>query len=166
MLRRTALGEADHTQTDIAEDVAGLVTGAVGRAAVPGAAAPGAAAQQPPSRFVIFINISPLDIRAHPGAAILRCSLIPGVPLIQAPLPHIAMHIPQTPSISWEIFDNRSTSWQRTHRCGLPPILAIWAITISTITIVLSKLRANRFPKVKRCDTARPAGVFPLGFAG
>ena len=55
--RRTALGEADHTQTVVAADEAEQGREAAGRAAEPWEGAPGAAAQQPFCKFVIFLNI-------------------------------------------------------------------------------------------------------------
>ena len=46
MVKGRALGEADHTETDVVEGIAGLVEVAAGRSAVPGVAETGAAAQQ------------------------------------------------------------------------------------------------------------------------
>jgi hypothetical protein len=67
------LGEADHTQTDVVVDVAGLVMVAVGRAAVPGVVVPGAAAQQlrdPPSHKlneIADLRSTKAPIRAQPS---------------------------------------------------------------------------------------------------
>ena len=84
------MGEADHTETDAEEGKVGPEVEAESRAAVPGVVEPGAAAHQP-SLFSFFTLFSFNMLR--PDSAIGRCSFVAFVPFIQAPLPHIAVHI-------------------------------------------------------------------------
>src|SRR5579883_1989644 len=62
------------------------------RTTVPRDIIPGAATQQP----ILAIAVS------NPGAPISWCALIIAVPIIQTPLPHIAVHIVKAKGIGWE----------------------------------------------------------------
>ena len=87
-----ALGEAEHAESDAAVGKVGGVAVADSRAAAPGIATPRAAAQQP-SRTTF------IGILMQPGAAIDWGTLIVSVPVIQAPFPHVPVHILQAPGI-------------------------------------------------------------------
>jgi hypothetical protein len=93
-VKNQVLGEATDAETNA--DIAAVreVPAAASRAAVPGEAAPRAAAQQPALLFLIL-----LDIFVKPSTAVLRRSFIVLVPMIQAPLPHIAMHVMPSPRV-------------------------------------------------------------------
>ncbi len=78
------------------------------------------------------------------------------MPFIQAPFPHIAVHVIQAPGIG------RETGYV----CGLLPIIALGAISINVIAVVVGQIWRQRGPEIKRRGSASPAGVLPLGFTG
>ena len=117
------------------------------RAAVPGVAAPRPAAQQP------WFKVS--GGRYVPGLVITRGEVVTVMPMVFAPLPHIAVHIVQAPAIG------RKAG----HLNSLLAISALGAISINVIAVVVGQLWRQRGPEMELCGAAGAASVFPLGFA-
>jgi hypothetical protein len=140
------LGEATDAEPHIAELEARGGAAAVSRAADPGVAAPRAAAQQPSSYIISVVS---------PRATICWCSVIVVMPVISAPLPHVAMHVVQPPGIGGEAAGVG----------GLFAINPFLTLTIGVISIVICQLRADRFAKVERSGGASSASIFPLCLA-
>src|SRR5262249_29433509 len=76
---------------------------------------------------------------------------IAGVPVL-APLPDVAMHVMQPPSIGGET----------AHRHGLLSICSPLSGTIDEVAVVVGLLGGNRFAKVKRCLCPGTTGIFPF----
>ena len=127
--------------------VAGVAADAVGRTAVPGVVVPGAAAQQP----VCILGCHPIQ----PRAPVFWCPLVAVVPVVEAPLPHIPVHVVKAPGVGREA----------PHRRCLLAVLALGAVAIDIVGVVVGQVGGDRFAEVEGRGGARPAGVFPLGFA-
>lgn len=147
------MGEATDAETN--EDVVEVreVEVAASRAAVRRMEEPGAAAQQPSSlcEWIPFLD----GLLVQPGRAIRGSPFIAVVPMIQAPLPHIAVHVVQSPGVR-----RKHPHWR-----GLLPVFALGPIGIDIISIVIGQFCGDCLAKMKRRCRARPAGVFPLRFA-
>ena len=143
-VKKLVLGEATDAEPHTAVPAARGADEAVGRAAEPGVEAPRTAAQQPP--FVFFCLL------IKPGTSIRWSPLVAVMPMIFAPLIHIAMHVVEAPGIGREAG----------HLDGLVAEAALGAICIAIIAIVIGQLRADRFAAIKRRGAAGAAGVFPL----
>lgn len=115
------LGEATDAEPHIVVLGVRVEVEAVSRAAVPGVAAPRAAAQQPSSYIISVVS---------PRATICWCSVIVVMPVISAPLPHVAMHVVQPPGIGREAAGVG----------GLFAINSFLTPTIGVITIVICQL--------------------------
>ena len=86
---------------------------------------------------------------------IARGEVVTVMPVVFAPLPHIAVHVMQAPAVGREAG----------HLGGLLAISALGAVSINVIAVVVGQLRRKRGPEMKRCGAAGAAGVFPLGLA-
>ena len=93
--------------------------------------------------------------RNQPGLVIARGEVVTVMPVVFAPLPHIAVQIMQA----------RAVGREAGHFNGLLAVGVLGAVCIAVITVVVGQLRRQRGPDMERCAAAGTAGVFPLGFA-
>ena len=148
-IKKLVLGEATDAETDAdaAVAVVRVVVAAVGRTAVRGVVVPRPAAQQP-----WFISSGS---RNQPRLVIVRGEVVTLMPVVLAPLIHIAVHIVQAPAIGREAG----------HVDGLLAVGALGAASINIIAVVVGQIRRQRGPEMERCGAAGTAGVLPLGLA-
>ena len=93
-VKKLVLGEATDAETDEAVAAVRVVDVAGGRTAVRGVEVPRPAAQQP-----WFISSGG---RNKPGLVIARGEVLTFMPMVFAPLPHVAVHIMEAPAIGRE----------------------------------------------------------------
>jgi hypothetical protein len=97
---------------------------------MPGEVVPGAAAQQP---FCLVIRGPLVD----PSQPIPGSTLVAAVPLVLAPLPHIAVHVLQAPCVGREA----------AHIGGLMPVFALRAFAIGAPRVVVGSSAVSVSPK-------------------
>lgn len=128
----------DQTNPQITSALVGLVHKAGGRAHVPGRPVPATAAQ----------NKEMAELNTHRIGYILSGILpIPGL----TPLPHVAVHVVQAPSIGREA----------ANRGGLPAVWAIFSVPIGLVTVVVSLLWRTGLP-IRNVPTGTQANSMPI----